>query len=571
TTLAGRAGVRGASDGIGVNASFNFPAAVTVDLAGNVYVSDSGNKSVRVITPGGAVSTLAGEPPFDDRLTPVGGSNDGVGRAASFADPLGLATDVAGNIFVADRDNNTIRRITPQGVVSTFAGLAPDKAIGWSDSIGTEARFRYPGAVTVAPDGTCFVVDTIDPVVRKITPSGVVTTLAGASGQKGYAEGAGAAARFSSLGGIARDASGNLYVIDQRKLVRKITPDGTVSTFAGRLGSETKPVDAQGANAVFVDLHAIAVAPDNSVWVVDGGDTSADPTHGGSAILFRRITPDGQVTTDERLRGVLNPRSLISSIAFSGGGPLYAADAPYSRVLKITAGAIESIYPNATLPAQTTPLAPRAITVDSLGRVYMIDGNYSTRIACVLPSGVVKIVAGTTTAGNTDGFADDALLYAAHSIAVDAEGSLYVTSNSLVRKAAIASAPTFLTAPQSQSVASGSSVTLSTNVRAVPAPQYQWYFNGVALAGATSASYTISSARAGDAGDYTVVATNALGTATSARATLSISAGGTSGGGSTGGAGGGGGGAPSDFFVAACAALALMRGWLRAPALRRRE
>lgn len=570
TTLAGRAGVRGAVDGIGANASFYFPGSVAVDLAGTVYVSDAVNQVIRAITPGGVVSTLAGQVRPDDGSVPLIGSSDGVGRAASFANPAGLATDADGNVFVADRDNDAIRKITPHGTVTTFAGLSPGKAIGWADAVGTEARFRNPGAITVAPDGTCFLVDTLDPIVRKITLNGAVTTLAGAAGQKGYADGAGAAARFSSLDGIARDTNGNLYVIDQRQLVRKITPDGVVSTFAGRLAPDTKPVDGAGANAVFVDLHAIAVAPDNSVWVIDGGDTSADPTHGGWQILFRRITPDGQVTTDERLRWVLNPHSVINGIAFSGGGILYAADAPYNRVLKITPSAIEPI--RVTLPAPTTPVAPRSIAVDSLGRVYMVDGNYSTRIACLLPSGVTEMVAGTTTQGNADGFVEDALFFAAHSIAVDAEGSLYVTSNSLVRKGTIASAPVFLTSPSSQSVASGASITLSTNVRAVPAPQYQWYLNGAALAGATSASLTISSARTTDAGDYTVVATNALGSSTSARATLTVSSGGASGsasGGTSGG--GGGGGAPSDFFVAACGVLALARAWARAKTSAQRE
>jgi hypothetical protein len=194
----------------------------------DVFVGDGGNHTVRSISSLGAVATLAG-------TAGVSGSLDGTGAAASFDLPRGVGTDATGNVYLADAVNHTIRKITPAGVVTTLAGLAD--APGSDDGSGSLARFDSPSGVAADAAGNVYVADTNNHTIRKITQAGVVTTLAGAASQIGSADGTGAAARFAFPRGLAVDGSGNVYVADSgNDTVRKITPAGAVTTVAGRAG-----------------------------------------------------------------------------------------------------------------------------------------------------------------------------------------------------------------------------------------------------------------------------------------------------------------------------------------------
>jgi sugar lactone lactonase YvrE len=229
TTFAGTAGVQGSTDGTGAAASFFAPVSTAVDSAGNVYVGDTQNSTIRKITPAGVVTTLAG-------TAGVIGSADGTGPAAQFSGIEGLTIDGAGNLYALD--TNAIRKITPAGVVTTLAGVAgANGSAGSADGTGAAAQFFGPMGIAADGAGNLYVTDTKNDTIRKVTPIGIVTTLAGTPDKNGSADGMGAAAQFSQPDGIACDSAGNLYVADfDNETVRKITPNGLVTTIVGQPG-----------------------------------------------------------------------------------------------------------------------------------------------------------------------------------------------------------------------------------------------------------------------------------------------------------------------------------------------
>lgn len=255
TTFAGSEGVAGHADGTGVAASFNNPNTLAVDASGNIYVADSSNNMVRKITPAGVVSTLAGS------ITQ--GSADGTGSAARFWGPSGVAVDASGNVYVSDGTNNLIRKITSAGVVTTIAGSTTS---GASDGQGAAASFNFPRGIALDATGNLYIADFSNYMVRKITPAGLVTTLAGSTTQ-GSANGTGTAATFSGPHGITLDANGNLYVTDS-EMVRKITSTGEVSTLTGSATSASD-VDGPVASATFHHLQSITIGADGALYAIE--------------------------------------------------------------------------------------------------------------------------------------------------------------------------------------------------------------------------------------------------------------------------------------------------------------
>lgn len=229
TTIAGSVGNPGSADGNGANAQFSTPYGVAADNAGNVYVADTGNHTIRKVTSSGNVTTIAG-------LAGSAGGVDGNAGAARFSSPQSVAIDSAGNVYVADTGNSTIRKIAPSGDVITLAGLAG--STGSSDGNGSAARFNAPKGIAVDSAGNLYVADTYNDTIRKISSTGDVTTVAGMAGAQGSTDGAGSVARFLDPEGVSADSSGNLYVSDSgNSTVRKISSSGSVTTLAGLAGN----------------------------------------------------------------------------------------------------------------------------------------------------------------------------------------------------------------------------------------------------------------------------------------------------------------------------------------------
>jgi sugar lactone lactonase YvrE len=250
----------------GITSEAGHCGAIAIDSRGNVYVAEEKSGRIRKVTPAGVVSTLGG---------PLG---------VRFSDPSGIAVDDRGNVFVADTASHTIRKITPSGIVSTLAGNA---GIGGSaDGTGGAARFSFPRGIAVDAQGNVYVADTMNRTIRKITPAGVVTTLAGSPGLDGNADGTGAAARFNRPRGIAVDRNGTIYVADTNNhIIRKITAAGLVTTLAGSPGLHGD-ADGTGSAARFRSPNAVAIDGRGNVYVADTDNN-----------MIRRITPEASTST----------------------------------------------------------------------------------------------------------------------------------------------------------------------------------------------------------------------------------------------------------------------------------
>ncbi|WP_114757898.1 putative Ig domain-containing protein [Flavobacterium sp. AG291] len=325
------------------------------------------------LTPENAlISTFAG--------TGSSGTADGTGTAASFDTMNKIVFDSLGNAYVADGNNNKIRKITPFGVVSTFAGSGSP---GSADGIGTAASFNRPFGLAIDASGNLYVTDYDGNKIRKITPSGVVSTLAG-SGSQGSVDGTGTAATFYNPSGIAIDPSGNLYVSEySNRKVRKITPSGVVSTLAGNGSSSS--TDGTGTAASFAILFDITYdALTNSLYVTEGGGSQR----------IRKVTLNGVVTT------------LAGSSAGYADGTGSAA-------------------------AFNTPLG---IVSDSNGNLYVSD-NSNRRVRKVIAStGVVSTIAGNGTNTSTDGVGIAAQFSNPRGIGINRSGELYIAQNFIIRK-----------------------------------------------------------------------------------------------------------------------------------------
>lgn len=318
TTFAG-SGATGSVDGQGTSATFNWPRALIVAPNGDVFVADSTNRTIRKITATGWVSTFAGNGSL--------GTADGLGTAASFNYPLALSLDPGGNLYLADYNANLIRKIAPNGMVSTIAG---NGSVGTADGPGLMASFNGPAGVLMTASGDLLVSDRENNRIRLINSSGQVSTWAG-NGTGAVVDGPRLTASLFKPSEMVQDSAGNVYIAEYSgQCIRKITPDGMVSVLAG--SAPFGFVDGPGSMAKFHSPHSLTIDAHGNLYVADRENH-----------VIRKVYPDGTVATLAGSRGTgfadgtANQAMFYQpfSISIDSQGRLYVADRDNNRIRRI--------------------------------------------------------------------------------------------------------------------------------------------------------------------------------------------------------------------------------------------
>jgi len=358
--------ITGYEDGEASNALFNYPWGIIIDSSGNLYVADRYNHRIRKITPSGFVTTFAGSTP---------GYADGQGTSAQFNEPTGMTIDSANNIYVADTYNNRIRKITPSGLVTTIAGSTK----GFADSQGTLAKFNWPHGIIVK-SGNLYVADSYNNRIRKIDTAGNVTTIAGSA--FGYADGQGTAALFRAPFGITIDSLDNLYVADlSNHIIRKISPSGLVTTIAG---SVRDPDYAVGRTAKFNGPRGITIDSSDNLYVADFGngmlrkiDSTGNVINIGPSVFERGVDlglPGPPATPPQEINGYFIDAQFQSidriEIDLTTGN-IYISETPYRRIRVMTTPYVSTlIKDDFTIPPGTTSpglMVPSIISIPKSG------------------------------------------------------------------------------------------------------------------------------------------------------------------------------------------------------------
>ncbi|MES2388737.1 MAG: T9SS type A sorting domain-containing protein [Bacteroidota bacterium] len=420
------AGFNGYHDDTLGAAIFNNPAGMATDNAGNLYIADQDNHCIRKVSPAGTVSTFAG-------TGTQRGYEDGPAATAKFARPTNIAFDVAGNMYVTDNLNYRIRKISPDGMVSTLAGSG---TVGSVNGQGTDASFSDFSGLAIEPGtGNIFISEGSRHIIRKITPEGLVSTFAGQVNRRGMTNAAGTAAQFNNPAGLAFTPTGELLVADRKNnLIRMIAVNGNVSTWAGEIYSGLKNGTAE--QATFTTPGATAVDAAGNLYVAD-------------AAVIRKITPEGMVSnfagngslgTADGL-GEAARLQNIHGMHFDSQGLLWVSDDYVLRTIS-PAGLVTTVCGTKRItdgiyyrdgPAAQARLNPGHFTIDAEDNKYFFDyGSYVRKLSA---DGIVSTLAGNGTDGYADGRGSAAtfLGYSETSIAMGPGGYLYTSSPHLRR------------------------------------------------------------------------------------------------------------------------------------------
>ncbi len=488
TTLAGTAGSIGSTDsanGSGSSARFNYPFGVAVDSFGTVYVADTFNNTIRKVTQTGGVTTIGG-------VAGSRGSANGVVPNSRFALPIGVAVDAQGSVYVADSGNNVIRRINQGGEASTYAGSVGNP--GTTDGAAlTAARFSSPNSVAVDSNGVVYVAEPTVHTIRRIAlasfgVAGDVTTLAGSPGTSGSADGAGSAARFFQPNGIAVDSSGNVYVADSQN--RTIRRSGAVTAAS----ITTQPANtsvAPGGTATFTVAAVGSPAPTSFQWQRKPADGSTD---------FVNLTNDGTY-------------SNVTTATLTITGVLASQNNDQFRVIVSNFISPEAVSNSATLSTVVaspvfTSAASATFKATQLGAFTVAaTGNPTPTYSLSSQPSFLSINA---TTGVISGTPADTV-GSPFTFTVTANNGVAVTQTFTLTVTPAIEAPAITVQPTGGTIARGQNANFSVTATGTDLT-YQWSKDGVEITGATNSTLTLTGVQYANAGNYTVKVNNVLNT-----------------------------------------------------------
>jgi trimeric autotransporter adhesin len=422
--------------GPALKAELHTPEDVAVDSSGNVYITDSANAVIRKVTTDGKINFIAGNVSTTTGPS-IGYSGDGgPANVAGLVTPYALVLDSTGQIFFAENGDSRIRKIDTKGIITTIAGTGTAGFAG-DGSSGTKALLAFPTGVAVDSSGNIFIADSVNRRIRKLTSGGTISTVAG-NGNYSYSGDGGQAisAQLNAAQAVAIDASGNLYIADTvNNAIRKVTPAGFITTIAGNGTSGSGGDGSAATGATLNGPQGVAVDSSGNVYISDTGNARVRKITNGT---INTIAGNGTPGSGSQL-------NIPAGLAVDSASNLYIADFSNNRVLKVTPGGTVSTLAGNGLAgysgdggsaaaAQLT--TPSAVATDSAGNVYIADtGNNAIRM--VNGSGIISTVAGNGVAGYSGdgGLATSAMVGNPSGIAVDTANNIYVSDGSVrIRK-----------------------------------------------------------------------------------------------------------------------------------------